>query len=238
MDRAGRPGDNLVAEHINEQGDPNFNVGGVDREMPPELQLEQLLSYMEATYEDSENYLALLPDRITHAAMLMLGSAVDQTMPGVAFPGDVSVEESPFGAVFRPSLSTNHWCVSLRRLPATARDYAWRPEVAGAAELSGTTILDVDDPAQAADAVEYARQHADHVTVWAFGDAVEDVVEADATILTFPTKAADADFVQVGTKDEVGIRHGDAEYHSTHLIATPAESRRRIQDVAEFLRKR
>ena len=58
-----------MVEHINEQGDPNFNVGGVKREMPPELQLEQLASYIHATYEDGPAYLALLPDRITHAAM-------------------------------------------------------------------------------------------------------------------------------------------------------------------------
>mgnify|MGYP007008890552 FL=1 len=69
-----------MVEHINEQGDPDFNVGGVKRDMPPELQLEQLASYMHATYEDGPNYLALLPDRITHAAMLMLGTAVDLSL--------------------------------------------------------------------------------------------------------------------------------------------------------------
>ena len=85
MDRAGGSGDDLVDEYpLNEQGDPNFNVGGIKRDMPPELQLEQLASYIHATYEDGPNYLALLPDRITHAAMLMLGTAVDHALPAVA----------------------------------------------------------------------------------------------------------------------------------------------------------
>lgn len=234
MDRPRGQGDNLV-EHINEQGDPNFNVGGVDRELPPELQLEQLLSYMDATYEESENYLALLPDRITHAAMLMLGSAVDHTMPGVAFAKNVTVDDSPFGPVFRPVEPNSTWCISLYDGPPSAREYSWRPEVAGAAELSGTTILDLDDLSQAADAVAYAReQGAKHVTAWAFGSATPP--EADATVLTFPTTEHEADFIQVGTLDDHGIS-GEV-YHSTHYISTPAEARRRVSDVASFLGNR
>lgn len=224
----------MVEEHINEQGDPNFNVGGIKRDMPPELQLEQLLSYMEATYEPSENYLALLPDRITHAAMLMLGSAVDHTMPGVAYAGDVSIEGSPFGPIFRPSSPTGMWCISLYDGPMNAQEHSWRPDVAAAAELSGTTILDLDDPATAQDAVEFARAEATTVATWAFGAAVPPA--ADATILTFPTESRDADFVQVGTRDEVGAKVEGTEYHSTHYIATPAESRRKVRDVAEFLK--
>lgn len=223
----------MVGEHINEQGDPNFNVGGVKRDMPPELQLEQLLSYMEATYEDSESYLALLPDRITHAAMLMLGSAVDHTMPGVAYAKNVTVEDSPFGPIFRPSSPTGIWCISLYDGPVNAREHSWRPDVAAAAELSGATILDVDDPARAPEAVQFARGHATTVATWAFGAAVPPA--ADATILTFPTEPRPADLIQVGTKDEVGAKMEGTEYHSTHYIATPAESRRKVRDVAEFL---
>lgn len=89
------------------QGDADFNVSGVERLLPDELQLEQLVSYMDATYalegEPSDRYLALLPDRLTHAAMLMLGSAVDHAMPGVAFAGGVSVSEVDLGALFTPS---------------------------------------------------------------------------------------------------------------------------------------
>ena len=92
-----------MVEHINEQGDPDFNVGGIKRDMPPELQLEQLASYMHATYEDGPNYLALLPDRITHAAMLMLGTAVDHALPATKWADGVTVEPHELGVVFRPS---------------------------------------------------------------------------------------------------------------------------------------
>ena len=42
-----------MVEPINEQLSDDFHVGGRDREMPPELQLEQLVSYIEATYDPS-----------------------------------------------------------------------------------------------------------------------------------------------------------------------------------------
>lgn len=280
---------------INHQGSDDFQVGGVERSLPDELQLEQLRSYLEATYDtQAEQFLALLPDRITHASMLMLGSAVDHTMPGVAFPGAVAVSAHELGAVFTPSAPTGAWAVSCYLGPRNAREHAWRPEVAGAAELSGTTILDVDlgavgdgaagsgavgdgtvgdgtvgdgFPASlVAAAINYAReQGASSVAVWAFGDAAKLIGDtaADAVVLTYPTAlpgpAASGKvraLVQVATRDEVApaglateaaantkAAGGPAgsvtpqviSYHSTHYIATPAESRRRVRDVAEFL---
>lgn len=235
----------------NEQLGEHFQVGGVERSLPDALQLNQLASYIEATYDPSApNYLALLPDRITHASMLMLGSAVDHTMPGVAYAGAVDVQASEWGQVFVPSEPTGAWAVSLYAGPDTARDYAWRPDVAAAAELSGVTIIDVDNPRDTA-AVEAALAHAAQqaaraAAVWAFGEAASLVpAGAGAYALTFPTlvpasagQGAEV-FVQVATRDEVAERPegGDvAEYHSTHYIATPAESRRRVRDAAEFLR--
>lgn len=265
---------------INHQGSDDFQVGGVERSLPDELQLEQLVSYLEATYDtQAEQFLALLPDRITHASMLMLGSAVDHTMPGVAFPGAVAVSAHELGAVFTPSAPTGAWAVSCYLGPRNAREHAWRPEVAGAAELSGTTILDVDlgaagdgtvgdgSPASlVAAAINHAReQGASSVAVWAFGDAAKLIGDtaADAVVLTYPTAlpgpAASGKvraLVQVATRDEVApaglateaaantkAAGGPAgsvtpqviSYHSTHYIATPAESRRRVRDVAEFL---
>lgn len=146
-----------------------FQVGGVDRELSQEEQLEQLASYIYAHYEvpaknppwsddpsDAEvadTYDARLADRTTHAAMLMLGSAVDHAMPGVAFPGDVTVSEVPElnAQLFTPSKPNGKWAISLHfggwwRGAGVALENAWRPEVAGAAELSGTTILDLDYP--------------------------------------------------------------------------------------------
>lgn len=265
---------------INHQGSDDFQVGGAERSLPDELQLEQLVSYLEATYDtQAEQFLALLPDRITHASMLMLGSAVDHTMPGVAFPGAVAVSAHELGAVFTPSAPTGAWAVSCYLGPRNAREHAWRPEVAGAAELSGTTILDVDLGAAGdgtvgdgsptslvAAAINHAReQGASSVAVWAFGDAAKLIGDtaADAVVLTYPTAlpgpAASGKMralVQVATRDEVApaglateaaantkAAGGPAgsvtpqviSYHSTHYIATPAESRRRVRDVAEFL---
>ena len=109
MDRPRGQGEDLVDEYPeNVQGDPDFNVGGVDRPLPDALQLEQLVSYIEATYDpDSPQYLALLPDRITHAAMLMLGSAVDHTMPGVAYTGEVASRSCPSSQRANSSRSGN-----------------------------------------------------------------------------------------------------------------------------------
>ncbi|WP_066528486.1 hypothetical protein [Corynebacterium bouchesdurhonense] len=240
----------------NRQDAEEFQVGGVERTLPDELQLEQLVSYLEATYDASaEQFLALLPDRITHAAMLMLGSAVDHTMPGVAFPGAVRAAAHELGTVFTPSAPSGAWGISLFDGPPSAREHSWRPEVAGAAELSGATILDLDAPAALPAALAFARaQGAEAVAVWAFGAAAEALAgltgpqdaQVDAVVLTFPTALPELDgvpaLVQVATRDEEAPTSWQlpgsarlARYHSTHRIATPAESRRRVRDVAEFL---
>lgn len=242
MDRARGTGDDLVEEFPeNIQGDPNFNVGGVDRQLPDDLQLEQLRSYIESTYDpDSAQYLALLPDRITHAAMLMLGSAVDHTMPGVAFTDNISQKSCELGEIFGEQSPT--WIISVWDGPRIAKDHFFRPEAAALAQLSGHVVLDVDDAADAERAVEYAReQGADKVGVWAFSSGCAYVpTSADAVALTFPTKVGTYEvptFVQVGTVDTEGAKVDGAEtYHSTRYIQTPAEARRKIRDLAAFFR--
>ena len=139
----------------------DFHVGGQDRNLSEAEQLEQLSWYihehhpMPTAPADKDAWLARLPDRLTHAAMLMLGAAVDHAMPGVAFTQGVEVQELPeFAAVmFIPQQPDDRqrWAVSLSPgLSAFALDNAWRPEVAAAANLSGTTIIDVSDPSKAA----------------------------------------------------------------------------------------
>lgn len=215
-----------MVEHINEQGDPDFNVGGVKRDMPPELQLEQLASYMHATYEDGPNYLALLPDRITHAAMLMLGTAVDHALPATKWADGVTVEPHELGVVFRPSEPNGRWAVSLWDGPANAKEMLWRPDVAAAAELSGTTILDVDSVADAAQAVELVGAE----VVWALGDA--ELPQADRYIVTFPTTQPAVDgLIQV----RAGSGLEGTEYYADGFISTPAEIRRRVADAADAL---
>lgn len=202
-----------------------FQVGGIDRELSAEQQLEQLASYFDAHYplpdfrapwaggdgdpDPADRYAAHLPDRITHTAMLMLGSAVDHAMPGVTYLGDVSVEPAPEvgGAVFIPSNPSGRWAISFHsggwwRGSGDALELQWRPEVAAAAELSGTTILDLDYPLApshniaemneaVAKAVGYARHHnASSLTGWGYSSgaalAALNATLFDALVLTFP----------------------------------------------------
>lgn len=197
-----------------------WTIGGTDRQLTPEEQLDQLSSYLEVHYPlpdfrppwagggspEADRYCALLPDRIVQASMLVLGSAVDHSLPGTAFTDGVTETESEVGAIFAPSEADNRrWAVSLHsggwwRGDGKALQMQWRPEVAAAAQLSGTTIIDVDYPlapehtvaemvqsVQAA--VDYARAHgAEHVTVWGYssGGALAALVPAEALLLTFP----------------------------------------------------
>ncbi|WP_018296728.1 alpha/beta hydrolase [Corynebacterium lubricantis] len=218
----GNPDDNYP---VNEQDSADFNVGGVHRTLPEKQQLEQLVSYIDATYPlpdftppwkggagdpfPADQYTALLPDRITHAAMLMLGSAVDHSMPGVAFAGDVQVQDvlSIGARQFTPSEPTGRWAISLHsggwwRGSGNALEHSWRPEVAAVAELSGTTILDVDYPLapkhtvkEMRDTVEQAIGYAKHhspssISAWGYssGAALAALVAplVDGLVLTFP----------------------------------------------------
>lgn len=216
--------------------DQEWFIGGHDRSMSQEEQLEQLASYLEAHYDlpdftppwkapapltddalaaardAADRYCAHLPDRVTHAAMMVLGTAVDHAMPGVAQAGDVDVQPHEFGTVFVPSQPTGALAVALHsggwwRGGGIAQQMHWQPEVAAVAELSGTTILDVDYPlapehtvAEMIDYVEAAiaalrRTHGAHdaadqqsVTVWGYssGAALAALIPAAAHILTFP----------------------------------------------------
>lgn len=222
--------------------DQEWFIGGHDRPLSQEDQLEQLASYLEAHYDlpdftppwkaatpladaasgdardigeardAADRYCAHLPDRITHAAMMVLGTAVDHAMPGVAQAGDVDVQAHEFGTVFVPSQPTGALAVALHsggwwRGGGVAQQMHWQPEVAAVAELSGTTILDVDYPlapehtvAEMIDYVEAAiaalrRTRGAHdaadqqpVTVWGYssGAALAALIPAAAHILTFP----------------------------------------------------
>lgn len=213
------------AEQQDQRFRDQFKVGGIDRELSDEEQLEQLASYFDAHYplpdftppwaggtgdpEPADRYIAHLPDRITHTAMLMLGAAVDHSMPGVVYLGDVSVEPAPEvgGAVFVPSEPTGRWAVSFHsggwwRGSGDALEFQWRPEVAAAAELSGTTILDLDYPLAPSHtldqmneivgkAVGYARhRNATSIAGWGYSSgaalATLNAKLFDALVLTFP----------------------------------------------------
>ncbi|WKD56653.1 hypothetical protein CAPI_00330 [Corynebacterium capitovis DSM 44611] len=211
------PSDGAYPENV--QGDPDFNVGGVARTLPEELQLEQIDSYIRATYPetDPDTFGALLPDRLTHAALLMLGTAVDHTMPGVAFTAGVTVEATELGTLFVPSRPTGKFAVALAPgLGPKTREYAWYPEVAAVAELSGTTLLD-------APTAQAARQTG-YTTAWFYRCAP--AFPAETCVLTFPPTGTYPRDIFVQTEEDYFTRGG---------VSTPAQARRRVTDVAEFL---
>lgn len=241
----------------------DFHIGGNEAGLSPQEQLAQLSWYISEHYplpdadddREMDRWVARLPDRLTHAAMLVLGSALDHSMPGVSMLGGVSVRALPElrAARFTPSRPTGRFAVSLhggafRRGAGIALDNAWRPEVAAAAELSGTTIVDVDYPLLPAPtsemlgaieaAVAYARaEGATHVTAWgaSAGAALAVLVSplVDALLLTrpqFDASAIDATLpapenwpttcIQVGLQDTTVQRWDAAE---------------RIADVREYV---
>lgn len=234
-----------------------FQIGGVDRELPPEEQLEQLVSYIDAHYETpdftppwaggsgdpdpADSYIARLPDRITHASMMMLGSAVDHTMPGVAYPGEVETTEVPEvgGRLFTPSEPTGAWAISFHsggwwRGSGDALEMSWRPEVAAAAELSGTIILDVDHPlapdhsiddmkSVISQALGYARHHnAASITGWGYSSGAALATLAakhfDALVLTFP--------------DLDSVAKLPAELRGEHTVPSPTDWPRTLVQIA------
>ncbi|MGP6175050.1 alpha/beta hydrolase [Corynebacterium sp. A21] len=209
----------------NQNSRDEYRIGGHQGDLPAEDQLAQLASYLDAHYEipdftppwaggagnpdPADSYIARLPDRITHTAMLMLGSAVDHSMPGVALIGDVDYTEVPeIGArQFIPSHPSGAWAVSFHsggwwRGSGDALEFSWRPEVAAAAELSGTMILDLDYPLApdhtidemieaVAKAVGYAHHHnASSVAGWGYSSgaalATLTAKQFDSLVLTFP----------------------------------------------------
>lgn len=234
-----------------------YRIGGHEGGLPAEGQLEQLVSYIDANYEipdftppwaggtgdpdPADSYIARLPDRITHAAMLMLGSAVDHSMPGVAFTGEVDYTEVPeIGArQFIPANPSGAWAISFHsggwwRGSGDALEFSWRPEVAAAAELSGTMILDLDYPLapdhtldeiieSVSKAVGYAHHHnASSVAGWGYssGAALATLVarQFDSLILTFP--------------DLDSVAKLPAEIRGSHTVPAASEWPRTLVQVA------
>lgn len=205
-----------------------WEIGGQDRPLTEDEQLEQLVEYLDAHFPlpdfrlpwkgggspEADRYCANLPDRITHAAVMLLGTGVDHTLPGTAFTDGVDVREHPAGVMFVPSGAADspapngRFAVSLHsggwwRGDGQALEMQWRPEVAAAAQLSGTTIVDVDYPLAPAHTVaemvavvqgvvDELRAGGAEVTVWGYssGAALAALVDADAYLLTFPDFAA------------------------------------------------
>lgn len=186
------PADDAAAQDAADRA--AFRVGGHERKLSPEQQLEQLSSYIQAHYpapaknppwsDDPtdpalpDTFDARLPDRITHAAMLMLGSAVDHSTPGVAYGTGVSTQDidpkllgGAAGLLITPSAPNGAYAVSLHpggwwKGSGVALEHSWRPEVAAVAELSGVTFVDLDYPLVPEHNLEQVRAAVQHTVAW------------------------------------------------------------------------
>ena len=101
--------------------------------------------------EDAEQAVGRLNDIVTHTSQLVLGVGLDHSIPGVAFTSNGPDMHTVDGntAVFVPSNPTGRIAVSLHGGPGwhgsgQELEIFWRPTIAAIAELSGTTIVDVD----------------------------------------------------------------------------------------------
>ena len=146
--------------------------------------------------------------------MMLLGSAVDHAMPGVAFTDGIDVSYPGTGLVqFTPAeKSSTTWIVSFHpggwwRGSGAALEMQWQPDVAAVANLAGVMAVDVDYPlapqhtiAEMVEAgraaISYARaQGAEKIVLWGYSSGaalaallVDDTV--DALMLTYPDFAA------------------------------------------------
>ncbi|CCI84032.1 alpha/beta hydrolase fold domain-containing protein [Corynebacterium otitidis] len=156
-----------------------FRVGGVARRLSKEEELAQLGSYIDAHHpapseptpwvdgagdseiarrrDERDRWAGHLPDRLTHAAMLQLGSGRDHAMPGVAYGRDVAAEDIPgIGTLLTPppdAPSSRSRGAAVALGPgglwagrAQDREHNWLPELAALAARSGVAILDVAYP--------------------------------------------------------------------------------------------
>lgn len=223
-----------MTDKVNDVENQQWHIGGYDHKMSQEDQLEQLYSHLEAHFPlpdftppwkggagdplPADNYSAKLTDRITQSSMMVLGTAVDHAMPGVAFTDGINVTTPSAGLTqFTPSgqddneLSSSTWIVSFHsggwwRGSGAALEMQWQPEVAAVANLAGVTALDADYPlapqhtvADMVDAgraaINYARDNgAEKIVLWGYssGGALATLLadDADALALTYPDFAA------------------------------------------------
>lgn len=240
-----------------------WTIGGNEQGLTQKQQLAELCAYLDAHYEKepADNYYAKLPDRITHASMLLLGSAVDHSMPGVAFTEGVDSASVPeLNAVQFTGGESGTWVISLHPGDGwggsgAALEMHWRPEVAAVANLARTNALDVDyslaaDPQAAVrSAVDYARDAgAQAVVLWGHSAgaalAVQCAAGADALVLTFPDlhdvslpDDLPPIFVQLASEeDSPAVTVGEVrEYVSRRFVSTPEVARQRIVDVSRKL---
>ncbi|MBN9644420.1 alpha/beta hydrolase fold domain-containing protein [Corynebacterium mendelii] len=169
----------------------DFVVGGTSTPLDEGERLEQLSWYFSQHYpapdptppwaggttgrEIADNWAAKLPDRLTHTSMVMLGSACDHTMPGVAYTSghNLHITGTDSLTVITPDgvEQSGTWIVSVHgggfwRGGGAALEFSHRPEAAALGVLAGATVVDVDYPlapeATLAEQAEHVAAAIDH----------------------------------------------------------------------------
>lgn len=197
-----------------------------------------------------ENYLARLPDRITHAAMIMLGSAVDHSLPVTAYAQGIETRDDEFGRWYLPEnprgvavAVVGGWWYA-----GAAREMSWEPEIAALAGYSQRAIFSVHFPllpeASAAEASAFVRRAVEAVRAsaettaesnellawgkWAGADLLLEHADlVDALVLTFGS--ADSSAV-AGVGKRVVRQQLTAHRH----VATPTTARAAVREIAEL----
>lgn len=194
--------------------------------------------------EDAEQAVGRLNDIVTHTSQLVLGVGLDHSIPGVAFTSngpDISTVDGNT-AVFVPSNPTGRIAVSLHGGPGwhgsgQELEIFWRPTIAAIAELSGTTIVDVDYQLpllrrRLSDDAQGNAVYSDHAEgtegiirdALAAVDAAEDVLsnipsdtrESDSTTATH-SEARGYDIVAFGSGTSAGLELA-ARWNSERIV--------------------
>lgn len=175
--------------------------------LSPAQQLDQLASFLQVHYpeiwgavmgpgldtqEETEQAVARLADVLPHTSQLVLGGALDHSMPGVAFTaqGPAMIELSDRAVMFMPT------CADERTMPARCvlsvhggpgwhgsgveLDVWWRPTAAAIAQLAGVPVVDVDYRLPAHQVADPSRPKGWSVQVRPHGvaEAVQDLRDA------------------------------------------------------------
>jgi len=165
--------------------------------------------------EDAEQAVGRLNDIVTHTSQLVLGVGLDHSIPGVAFTSNGPDMHTVDGntAVFVPSNPTGRIAVSLHGGPGwhgsgQELEIFWRPTIAAIAELSGTTIVDVDYQLplirrRLSDDAQGNVVHSDHAegTEGIIRDALTAVDAAEDVLSNIPSDTHESDST-TSTHDE------------------------------------
>ncbi|WP_454972190.1 hypothetical protein [Corynebacterium propinquum] len=204
-----------------------------------------------------ENYLARLPDRITHAAMIMLGSAVDHSLPVTAYAQGIDTRDDEFGRWYLPEnprgvavAVVGGWWYA-----GAAREMSWEPEIAALAGYSQRAVLSVHFPLQPEATAKHASAFvrralesvrttefttitdADQLAAWGKWAGADLLLQhadlVDALVLTFPS-ANTINTTDISAAGGVGTRVTLQELTAHRHVATPTTARAAIREISDF----